>query len=93
MTRDKGDGKGPTGESGGCPRLVRVRAEEMGTVLNTEVLLRLSGGLTMPLVGGFIRFSFWRLQKKKKETLFPSSRHPLCFLDSSYKHVGMSRVR
>lgn len=77
MTRDKGDGKGPTGERGGCPRLVRVRAEEMGTVLNTEVLLRLSGGLTMPLVGGFIRFSFWRLQKKKKRNIIPVSQSPL----------------
>lgn len=67
MTRDKGDGRGPPGESGDWPRLVRVRAEEMGTVLNIGLLLRVSGGLTIPLEGGFIRFSFWRLWEEEEQ--------------------------
>lgn len=64
MTRDSGDGSGPTGERGGAPKLVRDRADDMGGAENMLVLLRLNGGLIIPLDGGLIRFSFWRLEGK-----------------------------
>ena len=52
----------PRGESGGPPILVRVRAEVMGGPGNIVEELRLRGGLIMPLLGGLMRFSFWRLR-------------------------------
>lgn len=59
MTRERGEGRGATGDRGGWPRLVRERAaEEMGGPENIVVEERLSGGLIIPLEGGFIRFSF-----------------------------------
>lgn len=68
MTKESGDGRGPPGERGGAPKLVSVRAEEMGGPENMLVLLKLKGGLIIPLAGGFIRFSFWRLLQNQTLT-------------------------
>lgn len=73
MTSESGEEIGAPGDKGGAPKLVRFKDEDIGgtfklLVVNIPLaLVKLKGGgggVIIPLVGGFIRFSFWRLSKK-----------------------------